>query len=72
MQTRTSVVAVALLIFGIFMLVGFAPLGVALIIAAALTQSARSQMHDAATKGARAKLSERQRQQRDIAAKSLR
>lgn len=72
MQTRTSVVAVALLIFGIFMLVGFWPLGVALIIAAALTQSARSQTYDAATKGARAKLTERQRQQRDIAAKSLR
>lgn len=39
MNARFSVVAMALLIMGIFMLVGFAPLGVAMIIIAAIIQS---------------------------------
>jgi len=39
MNARFSVVAMALLIMGIFMLVGFAPLGVAMIIVAAIVQS---------------------------------
>jgi len=39
MNARFSVVAMALLIMGIFMLVGFAPLGVAMIIIAAIVQS---------------------------------
>lgn len=41
MNSRFSPVAIALLVMGIFMLVGFAPLGIAMIIIAAVAQSNR-------------------------------
>lgn len=72
MKNKTSVVAVAMLIMGIFMLVGFAPLGVVLIIGATLVQASRSQRYNDFHAAGRAKAAERRRQQRDIAVKSLR
>ena len=39
MNARFSVVAMPLLIMGLFMLVGFAPLGVAMLVLAAIIQS---------------------------------
>lgn len=72
MNARFSVVAIALMVFGIFMLVGFAPLGVALIIASFLVQSSHRNKALERRKGRRFAASEQRDRQREATMRAFR